>query len=290
VQVYIDALSSHDIVVGPLARADVAAVAQSGRVDKPTLVLANPDSTPDATALPPKMLPIGLSIEDEARQLATWAGAGRKSGKAFVVSTGSAWQRRTAHAFAAAWQRLGLEAQPVELASSGGYLHAAGLEQLKKRLQEEPPSHIFYALDALQAGQMQLALGRIKADIYGTSQINPHTISGWRAAERRPEMNGVHFVDMPWLLQGDHPAVMVYPRLVVAADQSANPDLERLYALGIDAFRIARELAAQRTAFELDGVTGQLKVHAGSNAQRFSRTVQRAWYQDGMAVPVRRNP
>lgn len=290
-QVYVEALAEHDIVVGPLARADVAAVAQSGRVDKPTLVLANPDSAPDAAiALPPKMLPIGLSVEDEARQVAGWAGAGRRSGKALVVSTNIAWQRRTANAFAAAWQRLGLEAQQVELAGSGGYLHAAGLEQLKKRLQDEPPSHIFYALDALQAGQMQVALGRVKANIYGTSQVNLHAAAAWLAAERRPDMNGVHLVDMPWLLQSDHPAVMVYPRLVVAADQSANPDRERLYALGIDAFRIAREIAAQRTEFELDGVTGQLKVNLGSAAQRFSRTMQRGWYQDGMAVPFPRNP
>jgi len=36
-------------------------------------------------------------------------------------------------------------------------------------------------------------------------------------------------------LQADHAAVMIYPRQVIAADQKRSADMERLYALGIDA-------------------------------------------------------
>ncbi|QAU33202.1 penicillin-binding protein activator [Janthinobacterium sp. 17J80-10] len=287
---YESALAQNDIVVGPLARADVAAIARSGKVAKPTLTLAPADAD---IALPAQALAIGLSIEDEARQLATWAGAGRKQAKAVVIAGGVAWQRRAARAFAAQWQELGLEALPVEIASSSGYLSAAGLEQVRKRLMEEKPAVVFFGLDAFQAQQMQLALPKGLAPAphtYGTSQLNPWNAADWRSAEKRIEMNGVRLLDLPWLLQPDHPAVMVYPRPVMEADRRANPDLDRLYALGIDAYRVAREIAAHRTAFELDGVTGRLSVNFAAGNYRLRRAAQPAAYQDGMVAPLPRMP
>lgn len=287
---YESAQAQNDIVVGPLARADVATIARSGKVAKPTLTLAPADAD---IVLPAQALAIGLSIEEEARQLAAWAGAGRKQGKAVVIAGGVAWQRRAARAFAAQWQEQGLEALPVEIASSSGYLSAAGLEQVRKRLMEEKPAVLFFGLDAFQAQQMQLALPKGQAQrpqAYGTSQLNPWSAADWRSAEKRPEMNGVRLVDLPWLLQPDHPAAMVYPRPVTEADRRANPDLDRLYALGIDAYRIAREIAAQRTVFELDGVTGRLAVSFVAGNYRLRRAAQPAAYQDGMAAPLPRTP
>ncbi|TCS37867.1 hypothetical protein EDC30_103159 [Paucimonas lemoignei] len=288
-QAYADAQARADIVVGPLARADVAAIAKGGKVEKPSLALALPEAaTEGEIALPPRMLAIGLSIEEEARQLASWA-AGTKPGKAFVISTPIAWQRRAARAFAMQWQEKGNEAQQFEIASSSGYLSASGLAQLKKRLQDEKPALLFLGLDAFQSQQLQLALGKGPA-AYGTSQLNPLSATDWRSAERRPEMNGVHLLDIPWQVQPDHPAAMVYPRWVTQADQRANPDLERLYALGIDAYRMARELALGRNSFELDGVTGRLAVKFGPEAYRFRRTAQPAMYQGGVVVPLSRAP
>ncbi len=287
---YDDALANHDIVVGPLARADVAAVAQSGRVSKPTLALAHPEPQGDIeTALPPQMLALGLSAEDEARQLANLAGIGRKNSKAFVISTNIAWQRRAARAFAAEWLRLGLEPQPIDIVTIGGYFSANSLAQMKRRLQEEKPALLFIALDAFQARQLQLALGAGNL-VYGTSQLNSLSTADGSDAEKRTEMNGVRLVDIPWLLQSDHPAVMVYPRQTGPANQKPNPDLERLYALGIDAFRVARQIAAQRTEFELDGVTGRLWVRFGKGAARFRRIELPAVYQDGGVVPLLRAP
>jgi hypothetical protein len=54
---------------------------------------------------------------------------------------------------------------------------------------------------------------------------------------------------------------MVYPRPL---DTEQPLDMDRLYALGIDAFRVARELALRGgTPFGMDGVTGRLDVVAG---------------------------
>jgi outer membrane PBP1 activator LpoA protein len=69
--------------------------------------------------------------------------------------------------------------------------------------------------------------------------------------------------------------------LLASADQKRSADLERLYALGIDAYRVAREIALDRTRFEIDGVTGRLIVRMDSPDRRFERIVQPAVYRDG---------
>jgi hypothetical protein len=126
--------------------------------------------------------------------------------------------------------------------------------------------------------------------VYGTSQLNPFSATDWRGAEKRLEMNGVRLLDIPWQVQPDHPAAMIYPRWVTPPDQHVNPDLERLYALGIDAYRVAREVANRHSSFELDGVTGRLAIKFGPDAYRFRRSTQAAVYQDGVVVPLPRTP
>ena len=58
--------------------------------------------------------------------------------------------------------------------------------------------------------------------------------------------------------------------------------MDRLYALGIDAFRVAREIACTRAAvFSIDGVTGKLSIDFGRGPARFNRVQPAAIYQDG---------
>jgi len=68
----------------------------------------------------------------------------------------------------------------------------------------------------------------------------------------------VRFYDMPWVLQPDHPAVMVYPHMVPPYSM----DMERLYALGIDAYRMLQVLYQHNMSdtLPLDGVTGKLTL------------------------------
>ena len=87
------------------------------------------------------------------------------------------------------------------------------------------------------------------------------------------------YPDMPWLHQPDHAAAMVYPRPASAL----SADLERLYALGIDAFRVAQEMIKARTDFEIDGVTGNLQVRQGV----IGRAPLMVEFRDGVVAPVR---
>lgn len=282
---YTMASAQHDIVVGPLSRTGVTAVAQSAAVSKPTIALSVPESSADLV-LPKQMLVIGLSIEDEARQVANWAGVGNKpKKKAYVLYTPTAWQQRAASAFETQWHHLGLESESVEIAANDGYLSGRALLNLKKRIQDDKPIVLFAALDAHQARQVRAILGNA-IPLYGTSQLNPFALSDWSEEDRAKEMNGVHLLDIPWQLQPDHPAAMIYSRRddnTDAADKRT-ADMERLYALGIDAYRVAREIAQRHADFRLDGVTGQLKVHFDQTRAQFERVMQQAVYRDGGVV------
>ncbi|SFU42963.1 penicillin-binding protein activator [Pseudoduganella namucuonensis] len=286
---YVAALAQQDMIVGPLSRSAVTAIAGSALVNKPTIALNHPDARGE-TVLPAQMMVIGLSIEDEARQTAEWAAREQPGAVAYVLAGSAQWQRRSASAFAAQWQKLGHAAKAVDLQVLNGYLNDAELVQLRARLQGESLMMLFAALDPDQSRQLRVALAAPPLGdipIYGTSSLNP----GKAKLVPGPEMDGVRLMDLPWQLQRDHPAVMVYPRLQGGADRKPDADMERLYALGIDAFRVAREVARgavkhEPAKFKLDGVTGQLSVQFGDGPARFERRALPAVYKNGVPVPV----
>lgn len=308
---YARALQNEDIVVGPLSRAAVATIAGSPLVSKPTIALNYPEGhgQPGAMPLPAQMLAIGLSIEEEARQAAQWAASEQAGGSALVLTTNSAWQRRVAAAFTSQWEgRLGRPVRTVELSAPDGYLSDPELVQLRARLRQDMPAVLFSAMGADQTRQLRIALGSVlttepdnpifsTADklpppppvqteqfaslpIYGTSALNPGGSAGFPSRD----LDGVRLLDLPWQVQRDHPAVMVYPRPLQTGAGSA--DMARLYALGIDAYRVAREIGQHPVGrFQLDGVTGKLTVDFGQGPAQFERIEQSAIYQNGAAKP-----
>ena len=277
---YALAVEQNDIVVGPLARAAVGAVAASALVRKPTIALNHPERHGADAPLPPKLLVIGLSVEDEARQIAAWAAAEQPGAPALILAAGQPWQQRAGAAFTAQWERSGRSAQGITLSTLNGALSDAELAQLRARLQGAPGAMLFVALDADQVRQLRVALGNA-VPIYGTASLNP----GAGRIDAGPELDGVRLLDLPWQVQRDHPAVMVYPRPLQDGAHSA--DMDRLYALGIDAFRVAREIALHPdSTFQLDGVTGQLAVTFGHGAARFERTEQGAMFRNGALVTL----
>jgi uncharacterized protein len=280
---YAEAEESEDVIVGPLARTAVTALAASALVRKPTLALNHPEARagadPSFANWPAQLLVIGLSLEEEARQVAAWAASEQPAARALIVAAGAPWQKRVAHAFAEQWRRDGRDAQTVELSALDGKLSDGELEQLGARLGEGGPALLLAALDATQARQLRAVLGGA-TPLYGTSALNAG------AAGAGPELDGARLLDLPWLLQRDHPAVMAYP--APAADPGQrDADLARLYALGIDAYRIAREIGRRPVArFELDGVTGRLAVSFGRGPARFERLEQAAVYRGAELAPL----
>jgi outer membrane PBP1 activator LpoA protein len=274
---YTRATSANDIIVGPLARPAVDAVARSAVVAKPTLALNHPEARLD---LPRPMLLVGLSIEDEARQVAQWAARDYPHGRALVLAGPAAWQQRIAKAFDRRWTQLGHTSQLVELPVLDGYVNQVSVAELRTRLEIDPPALLFAALDADELRQLRGTLGTA-IPCYGTSSLNPGREPGTAA----PELDGVRLLDLPWEVQPDHPSVMVYPRWLAGGRRAL--DLDRLYALGIDAFRLARDIALHPgSAFTLDGVTGKLEVSVTPAAPGFERSEAAVVYRDGGFEPA----
>lgn len=261
-QAYREAAARNDIVVGPLARSAVSALASSGLVNKPTIALSHPQGT---QAMPANLLVIGLSLEDDARKVADWAASEQPHGKALILTGAAAWQQRLSGAFAARWSQLGRQYASTELPLADGYIDGNALAALRARLQAEPPQFMFAALDAGQLSQVRMALGT-SLPTYGTASVNP----GSDPARVPSELGGVRLIDLPWMVQASDAALQHYPR--VKLDGPAL-DLQRLYALGIDAYQIARELALDPHAnVTIDGVTGRLQIDMGQARAAFART------------------
>jgi len=274
---YDTAAATHDLVVGPLDRPAVSALAARGSVPKSTIALNHPETR---GALPRGMWVAGLSIEDEAKQVAEWAAREHPNGRALILTGSPAWAQRAADAFDARWSELGHTGQRVALPSANGRVDPALLEELKNRLEIDPPALLFAALDVAELRQVRTLAGTT-LPVYGGATINPGRAPGLTV----PELDGIHVVDVPWLVLPDHPAVMVYPRL---ADPELPLYMHRLYALGIDAFLVARELALRPGApFRIDGVSGRLTLDADG---RLRRREAQAVYRDGGFTPADTGP
>lgn len=250
------------VVVGPLTRSAVTALA-GAPVPVPTLALNVPEGD---VALPPNLYTLSLHVETEAQQVAQLAlREGRRSAITIVGDT--PLLHRIHRAFVAAF-------------TSGGGRHVAAfafsadpadLGRLKAAAASGEADMAFLALDLRSARLARPYLDPLF--LYATSQVNP----GDAGPLVKYDLAGVRFLDMPWLLEPDHAAVMIYPR----DNYGGALDLKRLYALGIDAFRVARTLLSGTAGVPIDGVTGRITLGPG---QRFMRRLTVAQFRDGKLI------
>jgi hypothetical protein len=138
---------------------------------------------------------------------------------------------------------------------------AKALGKLRSTYAASGADMIFVACDAQRALFLRAFADR-DTPFYGTSQL--YATRG--DAMTNAELEGARFLDMPWMVQPDHPAVMIYPRPATALSN----DQERFYALGIDAYRVSQTLldAPPPSTSSLDGVTGRIDLSAGQTLQR----------------------
>ncbi len=252
------------VMVGPLTRSGVSALASTGRVSVPTLALNVAEG--DAP-LPPLLYSFGLSVEPEARLVARVAFA-RGLRDALVVQAATLLAKRVSRAFADEWFSLGGKISDVQEIGA-----QTDLVEVRQHLAGAEAQLIFLSADAVQARRVRPFLNN-QIPTFATSQIN----DGRADPLTNSDLNGIRFVEMPWLVQTDHPAVMIYPRLA-----NLSVELQRLYALGIDACRIASELLAGYQRISLDGVTGRVLLGSGNSLQR--EPVQ-ALFRDGVAEAI----
>lgn len=238
------------VIVGPLTRDAAANVATQASV--PTVVLnslARPVSND-------KVFSLSLAVETEARQLATMFGNdGRK--QPLVLFSDDALSGRLRAAFVEAWQQKHKTAPLL--------MNVAKVDLVKLTEMENLADVVFLALSDKEAETARPMLTR-ELPVYATSLIN--------TLQPSVVLAGTLFIDMPWFLMPDHPQAQGIARPASALSRAS----ERLYALGIDAFRLGKAVAStkQTASIKLGGVTGEIRIGKDGSVNRELPTGERA--------------
>ncbi len=287
-------------VVGPLEKESVQQLLQLDEFPVPTLTL---NFLPDEDkTLRSNLFQFGLSPEEEARQVAdrTWLD-GHVNAAALVPA--GPWGERMLASFKERWTAVGgkiVEVQTYDPAKTNfsepiqALLNIDESQRRHRRLattikrdikftarRRTDVDFIFLAAYPLQGRQIQPQLNFFDATdipVYTTS----HVFTGTLNQERDRDMDGIVFGDMPWVLSGSSLHRNLRMEIESNISESGN-SLQRLYALGIDAYNVIGALNTLRSyPYErFDGETGSLSL---DNNLRIRR--QLTWVKFRTGRPV----
>lgn len=290
------------LIVGPLGLEAVDQVAKHSGLEVPTLLLSH--ATDEIDNSDKTVFQFGLPPEQEATQAAerAWLDGHRQ---AAVLHPDSAWGRRLQAAFVAAWQRLGgiVVSEQNYLLNQNDYsepvkrlLNIPQSEMRKERLENvlkmklkfearprEDIDFVFLAADARHGRLIKPQLSYHRASripVYATS----HVFTGRGDPGRDIDLDGVQFGDMPWMLVGDGRVAELRAALQTGWPHT-HTGLDRLYALGIDAYAIIPHLnrLSSESAVRFSGVTSGLSL---GRSGRLHRQLLWAKFQKGVPVLV----
>lgn len=292
-----------EFVVGPLNKDAVNQMATLDDLPVPLLALnySEPRSTEKDRAILPNLFQLSLSPEQEAQHAAEKAWLDGYS-RAAIITPASAWGKRVAKAFSERWIQFGghiVEKQTYNDKKSDYSLPIQRLlnvdesEQRKKALRRllgtkiefiprrrQDIDFIFMVARPKQARLIRPQLRfhhAPKVPVYATS----HSYSGAINADMDRDMDGVIFSDMPWTLatEGDGHALKTD---IERLWPNTAKRYSRLYALGVDAYRVIAELNTLRRdrSSYYQGETGDLYLDVENRLQR-----RLIWAQFQKGVP-----
>jgi len=250
------------LIVGPLTRDDLKTVLAMSPARPRMLALNQSD---DGAPLPDDAYALTLTLDSDAALLARSAQADGVRSVSMVVS-GASLQQRFAAAFAAEWRRTG-GAPPREYRFDP---NPEMLALLRRELASRPTDAVLLSVDSDHAAIAKSFLP--PSAVYAVSQIAddlPTPITH--------DLDRVRYVEIPWLADPGSRELAELPR-----GNLNNAVLERLYALGLDAFTLAQMLveATPPERIEVDGATGHLSL---TPAHSFARQGRLMEIRDGRA-------
>ncbi len=285
------------LIIGPLDKSAVINLTAGNRIAVPTLSL---NYIGEEMAGNQNLFQFGLLPEDEARDAARYA-SNQNYSKAIVITSDTPISQRLAAAFEAAFTEAGGTVLATDTIDSEAFDYSEQLtrildinssnarkRQIERLLGEsvefEPSIRkdidvIFMAVDSEQAlllrPQLQFHHAG-KLPLLSTSQI----FSGEADANRDGDLTGIRYNEIPWILSDANTGSALYSSISVNHQGS----IQKLIALGIDAYRLHQQLGNMRLdpALSLNGKTGALSLAEGN---RVSRRLEWAEFQEG--VPVR---
>ena len=241
-------------LIGPLEKPAVDALTSSSRLELPTLALNEATSSMRRTE---NLFQFSLSPENEAAEAAS-KGAALGAKSALILYPDDAWGQRLANAFRAQWQRLG-----GSLAGRASFNPTSSGQDktLDKLIGAKGADMLFLVATADMARQLHpriLAATRAKPLIVISTS---HVYSGSFDPARDKGLVGLYFVDIPWMLEAGGTGPLSRGAVMGQTASAAGP-LARLYAMGIDAYRLAPRLErlSKNPGAYYPGQTGGLAI------------------------------
>ncbi|MHA6492632.1 penicillin-binding protein activator [Pseudomonas borbori] len=280
------------LVIGPLEKPLVKQLSDREQLPIPTLALNYSEPGQEG---PAQLFQFGLAAEDEAREVASRAWADGMRRAVALVPRGE-WGDRVLDAFRQSWQAQGgtlIAAehvdQPVELAKQIANLFqlresearserlndALGTDVASQPSRRQDIDFIFLAATPQQAQQIKPTLAFQYAGdvpVYATS----HLYTGALSQAQYQDMDGIMFCETPWLLDANDPL----RQQVSSQWPQANGSMGRLYAMGVDAYRLTSRLNQLKALPDtrIEGLSGTLGLNP---AQRIERQLPWAQIRDG---------
>ena len=256
--------SGAKVIVGPLVRDDLKVIAQAN-IELPWTLALN--QFEDTASAPNRFFTFSLAVESDARRIAHRMRDDAAQNVA-IVGGESPLMKRFAGAFATEWL-LGGGNAPVGFRFDPA---PESLTLLKRDILKKAPDAAVLAVDGRDAPLVKPFLGSVA--VYASGLVFDQST----AATLR-DLDGLIIVEIPWLVTPGAPEFAKYPRR-----DFGSASLERLYALGLDAFRIAQALMdGPPGQFALEGATGHVTLVDG---RQFVREGRLAVYRAGQLVPL----
>lgn len=281
-----------DLVIGPLAKAEVTLLESLDSLPLPTLAL-NYGTTHQLNS---GLYQLGLSAEDEAEEVAhkAWQSGLRH---ALVLTPDGSWGTRVEQSFIKEWQKLGGQ---VDLTSQFGKSKSIDMalrellevelsqqrhQKITRLLGQRPDftpysrkdsDFVFLHATPASARQIKPALDFLLAGhlpVLATSSI----YTGEANADLNKDMDGLIFGDIPWYVE----EATDISAAIRAAWPNEMQSYGRLYALGQDAYFLALRLHLLESLPEASfaGATGRLRPIQG----KFKRQLSWAKFSAGLA-------
>lgn len=155
------------------------------------------------------------------------------------------------------------------------------LKRARAAMAEPPYYAVVLAMDAKNASLVRSRLP-VRSRVWGTPIINPgDTKTDTQAKSLTYDLRYVSFVDAPFVLNFDLEAFE--KKYKVVAPKTASQ--RRLFALGVDAIKIAGDIARGKVSDEFDGLTGHLTYNL-DELPTVTRRGQAAMVEGGSVLPM----
>ena len=288
---------SADLVIGPILKHKVAALAAGGPLEVPVIALNYLSDT--ETRISGEFFQFGLLPEDEAKQLARrlW---NDEHHSIVALSSDNAWGRRIYGSFAKEYESLGGRIQEV-VHYNPEYVDYSKLIRPLFKLDESQEKinelewllgdQISYKPGLRDDVSAAVLFANHKESVLIYPQLKYHYIdrlpvySTSHAYQLNPEKRGKR--DLQGLIYCDIPFIVYQGSDTPPELKEVNSEYWRLYAMGMDAYTLAQVFRRMDiSGLNVDGLTGTLQMNAN---RRLFRTL--LWARLSVSgTPVLLNP